>query len=88
MAARPNLRRLFGLRVRALRERAGYSQEGFALHADLDRSYYGSVERGRENVCLDTVEKIARGLAVAVKVLFAFGTPKRKESDRGETHRA
>jgi transcriptional regulator with XRE-family HTH domain len=32
--------------IRTEREQAGYSQEAFARHAGLDRSYYGAIERG------------------------------------------
>jgi transcriptional regulator with XRE-family HTH domain len=41
----PSLRAL-GLAIRSSREEGGYSQESFARHAGLDRSYYGAVERG------------------------------------------
>jgi transcriptional regulator with XRE-family HTH domain len=48
--------------IRSTRERRGYSQEGFARHVGLDRSYFGAIERGEFNVTLDTIVKIARGL--------------------------
>jgi transcriptional regulator with XRE-family HTH domain len=61
----------FGRRVRALREAAGFSQEAFALRAGIDRSYYSVIERGRANVCLDTIAKIARALGVETAELFS-----------------
>jgi transcriptional regulator with XRE-family HTH domain len=48
--------------IRSTRERRGYSQEGFARHVGMDRSYFGAIERGEFNVSLDTLVKIARGL--------------------------
>jgi|GEM_PF-660302 len=39
-----------GNRIRKIRESQGYTQEEFAAEAELDRSYYGGVERGERNV--------------------------------------
>ena len=44
---------LFGKRIRELRKLRGWSQEEFALHVGLDRSYVGGVERGERNVSLE-----------------------------------
>lgn len=60
----------FGRRVRQLRERAGESQDGFALRAGLGRSYFGRVERGEVNVSLLNVARIAKALGVSVRDLF------------------
>ena len=35
-----------GKAIRAIRKQQGYTQETFALQADIDRSYYGAIERG------------------------------------------
>jgi transcriptional regulator with XRE-family HTH domain len=35
-----------GNAIRAARRERGYTQESFAAHADIDRSYYGAIERG------------------------------------------
>lgn len=37
---------VFGAGVRAERKARGYSQEAFADHIGIDRSYMGGVERG------------------------------------------
>lgn len=55
----------FGERVRALRESKGYSQEEFAAHASVHRTYMGGIERGERNPTLTTICKIAAALAVA-----------------------
>ncbi len=60
----------FGRVVRRLRGEAGYSQESFADAIGLNRTYMGTLERGKGNPTLQIIEKIARGLRVSVSVLF------------------
>lgn len=60
----------FGAAIRSVRVERGYSQEGFAAHAGMDRSYYGAIERGEFNVTYSTIVKIADGLRVPVHELF------------------
>ena len=59
-----------GCKVRALRTHLGFSQEGFANHVKLDRSYIGGVERGERNVSALNLIKIAQALNVNVGELF------------------
>lgn len=42
----------------------GISQEDFADHIEMHRAYYGTIERGRRNLTLVTLEKIAVGLGI------------------------
>jgi transcriptional regulator with XRE-family HTH domain len=63
--------RQLGKAIRSAREQGGYSQEGFARHADFDRSYFGAIERGEFNVSLDTLVKIAAGLDTKASALCA-----------------
>ena len=60
----------FGRRVRALRKRAGLSQEQLALKCGLDRTYVGGVERGERNISIVNIGKIARALDLSLKDLF------------------
>jgi transcriptional regulator with XRE-family HTH domain len=53
-----------------VRAEQGYTQESFALRADLDRSYYGAIERGEFNVTVDTLLTIASGLEITAAELF------------------
>ncbi|WP_028081457.1 helix-turn-helix domain-containing protein [Solimonas soli] len=53
---------LVGQQIRALREAAGLSQEDFAGRIDVDRSYYSHIERGRYNITLEMLFRIAQGL--------------------------
>jgi len=50
---------VLGTRIRDARKGLGISQEGLALHADIDRSFMGQVERGQRNVSFITLCKIA-----------------------------
>lgn len=60
----------FGHRVRELRKSKGYSQESFAEHCGLDRSYMGGIERGERNVALRNVEIIAKALDLTISELM------------------
>lgn len=63
----------FGKRLRELRKAQGYSQEGFALTVELDRTYVGGIERGERNPGLKTILRIAEALGVPVAELFSAG---------------
>jgi transcriptional regulator with XRE-family HTH domain len=56
--------RALGRAFRATRKALGYTQESFALIADMDRSYYGALERGEYNTTIETIMRVARGLGV------------------------
>lgn len=47
-----------GEAIRAIRKEAGFSQEGFANEADINRAYYGNIERGEKNVSLEMLMRI------------------------------
>lgn len=59
-----------GTVIRRLREKAGFSQEGFAGQAGIARAYMGQIERGRVNLTLNTVERIAEALDMKVGELM------------------
>lgn len=66
MASQPisSATREFGERVRARRLALGRSQEELADACGLHWSYVGQVERGRRNLSLHNILKIAEGLQV------------------------
>lgn len=64
------VKKLFGAKVRHLRQQKGLSQEALAFACDLDRTYIGGVERGERNISLVNIHKIARALGVPAKELF------------------
>jgi transcriptional regulator with XRE-family HTH domain len=61
---------LLGKRLRALREKRGWSQEYCAEQCGLHRTYIGAVERGERNVTLDTVDKIASAFGMTGRELL------------------
>lgn len=63
-------RRLFGKRLRQLREELGLSQERLADLAGLHRNYIGNVERGENGIGIDNIVLLARTLKVKPAVLF------------------
>ena len=60
---------LKGIILIMLNER-GLSQQDFALAVEMDRTYFGGVERGERNVSIDNLERIALGLEVDPSVLL------------------
>jgi transcriptional regulator with XRE-family HTH domain len=67
---RPSLAKAFGEAVRRLRKERGFSQEGFADHCGLHRTYMGAIERGEKVISIDTAEKLAVGLEITLRDLF------------------
>lgn len=61
---------LFGNRLRELRNMRNWSQEELAFRCNVSKNYISDVERGRRNVSLRAIEKIARGLEVEIYELF------------------
>ena len=62
-------RRIVGQNIRAYRKHAGWSQEKLAEKADLTYKFLGEVERGCENVSLDSLTRIAKALKIKVRDL-------------------
>jgi transcriptional regulator with XRE-family HTH domain len=60
----PTTARAFGQVVRELRERSGLAQDQFALKANIDRSYYGKLERGERQPTLGLLLRAATALGV------------------------
>jgi len=60
------LRIRLGHTVRELRATAGYSQESFAAKIKVHRTFMGTIERGKTNPSLDTLERLAKGLEMSV----------------------
>jgi transcriptional regulator with XRE-family HTH domain len=53
-----------GAAIRAARKERGFTQQDFAAHAGIDRSYFGAIERGEFNITIGTLATIAAGLCV------------------------
>jgi transcriptional regulator with XRE-family HTH domain len=63
----------FGDRVRALRLDLGVSQEKLALDCGLDRTYISGIERGKRNVSLVNIHRLADALGVPASDLLKKG---------------
>ncbi|OEC50640.1 MULTISPECIES: helix-turn-helix domain-containing protein [unclassified Pseudomonas] len=72
---RISLRQRFGQRFRELRLASGLSQEAFADHASMARSYLSRLERGMANPSLDAIEGLAKALGVDPRELFEIVEP-------------
>jgi transcriptional regulator with XRE-family HTH domain len=60
----------FGQAARQIRKERKLSQEQAALNSDIDRAYYGHIERATKNATIPTVWKIAAALGVPPSALF------------------
>ncbi|HBD7428749.1 TPA: helix-turn-helix transcriptional regulator [Legionella pneumophila] len=65
----PNLVKI-GKKIREIRKAKGYSQEAFAAQAQLGRTYMGRIERGEQNMSIQTLIQIAITLKVEVGELL------------------
>ena len=72
-ARRDPLLRTLGWRVRQLRDEKGWTQEGLADRAGLDRSYVAGIESGLRNPSTKALAKLARALDVSIAALFEGG---------------
>ena len=70
-----DLRLTFGGRVREHRVRRGLSQEHLADLAGLDRTYVSGVERGRRNLSLRNICRLAAALGIDPAVLVTGLAP-------------
>jgi len=70
MNRRQDITLRFGERLRSLRETRGLSQEGFAHKAGLDRTYISGIERGKRNLAIRNIEKIAQALDMSISDLM------------------
>ncbi len=66
------LLREFGAHVKALRLQKKLSQEALALRAELDRTYISGIERGKRNVSVLNLFKIASALELPASQLLVF----------------
>jgi len=65
-----NLKRKFGLRVRALRKAKGLTQEKLGRMARTDYKHIGAIERGVKAASFEVIERLAKALGVEPYKLF------------------
>jgi transcriptional regulator with XRE-family HTH domain len=68
-----DLREKFGCKLKQLREEKGYSIEYLANIANIDRTYISEIEKGKRNVSLLIIEKLAKALEIRIQELFNYG---------------
>jgi transcriptional regulator with XRE-family HTH domain len=59
-----------GKRVRALRERKGWTQTDMAVCLDMNRGHISDIERGKREVGIITLQVIATGLDTTMATLL------------------
>jgi len=60
----------FGERLHELRKARNMTQEDLAFAAELDRSYLSAIERGKRNLSLVNIHRLAGALEVGAGELF------------------
>jgi transcriptional regulator with XRE-family HTH domain len=68
---RRSLQTRIGEAVREQRKAQGYNQEDFADQIDMNRGYYGELERGNKDFRISTLERICAGLKVPVSKIIS-----------------
>lgn len=66
-----SIRKKLGERIKELRKAARITQEELGEKARLSYKYIGELERGRVNVSIDSIERIAAALGVGIGDLFS-----------------
>jgi CheY-like chemotaxis protein len=61
---------LFGSAIKKSRSALRISQEELAYRAGLHRTYVSDVERGKRNISLDNIQKLAEALQLSISSLF------------------
>jgi transcriptional regulator with XRE-family HTH domain len=69
-AAKPDIRERFGFAVRSQRETLGLTQEELAEKAGIHRTYLADIERGKRNLALINIERLAAALSLSLSELF------------------
>ena len=64
MADQQTIQQVFGIVLRSLRERKGWSQEELAFECELDRTFISMLERGVRQPTLTSIFVIAEALGV------------------------
>lgn len=61
-----------GRRIKELRNKLGISQEELAFRSEIHRTYIASLEVGKRNVSIETLEKVVNALEVSMSEFFKF----------------
>ncbi len=61
---------LIGKAIRARRKALDLSQDQFADKIGMHRAYFGALERGKWNITIQTLIRVAEGLGVSAATLL------------------
>ena len=61
-----------GKRIKELRNKLSISQEELGFRSGVHRTYIASLEVGKRNVSINTLEKIVNALEVSLSEFFNF----------------
>jgi transcriptional regulator with XRE-family HTH domain len=61
---------VLGTRVRALRKARGWRQIDLAVEAQINENYVSDLEYGRKEVCLRTLQSLARAFGMTTSELL------------------
>ncbi len=65
-----DIRKSYGEHLKAFRKKKGLSQEDLAFKSTIHRTYISEVERGRRNISIVNIAKIAKALNLSIKDFF------------------
>lgn len=65
------IRKKVGQRIKQLRLNLKQSQETCALNAEIDRTYWASVESGKRNISIINLNKMCHALGISLSDFFA-----------------
>ena len=65
-----DLKEKIGLRITELRKAKKLSQQKFANEADIERSFFTHIEKGRKNISIGTLKKVTNALDISLKDFF------------------
>jgi len=61
-----------GQHIARKRQEAGFNQSQFALRCDMDRQNMSRLEKGKKNLQVITLRRLAKELGIEVKELLDF----------------
>ncbi|MFV8374735.1 helix-turn-helix domain-containing protein [Flavobacterium sp. GSP11] len=69
----------FGERLGEIKKQKGLSYRKIAENCDLDASFISKIEKGSENITLETILNLSYGLKIQPKEFFDFKVDLEKE---------
>lgn len=75
-----SVKKLFGARVKEIREKCGLNQEQLAELVNMESRHISRIETGKSFTTLENISKIALALNVDINTFFDFSHKKEKQS--------